>query len=157
MAAIVKELTIQATPQQVFSALTRSEEIACWWTDDLNVTPEVGSLAELRFSPPGHGTFVIQFEIAELNQDEKVHWITRQGPSTGHWAGTSVTWQLEPVHNGTRVIFDHDGFAQADGRYEITRSWWEHFLVSLKSYLETGKGTPGSPFTAKGPALQKLS
>ncbi len=146
MAAIVKELTIEASPQRVWSALTSPEEIARWWTDDLSVTPEVGTLAEFRFS---QGTFVIQFEVAELEQDEKVHWITRQGPSTGHWIGTSVTWQLEPVHNGTKLIFKHDQFAQADRRYEITRAWWENFLGSLKSYLETGKGTPGTPLSVK--------
>jgi uncharacterized protein YndB with AHSA1/START domain len=154
MPAIVKELTIQAATQSVFSALTRSEEIALWWTDDLSATPEVGTQAEFRFR---QGTFVIQFEVAELVQDQKVHWITKQGPATRHWAGTSVTWQLEPVYDGTRVVFNHDGFAQADERYEMTHAWWEHFLVSLKSYLETGKGTPGSPLSVKGPELRKLS
>ncbi len=142
MADIVKELTITAVPGRVFNALTKPDEIARWWTDDLSVTPEVGSLAEFRFS---QGTFVIQFEVAELDQDKKVRWITRQGPATGHWKGTSVTWLLEPAHNGTLLVFNHDGFAQADERYEITRTWWGHFLDSLKSYLETGKGSPGSP------------
>ena len=141
MAAIIKELTIEATPRRAWDALTKPDEIAGWWTDDLSAKPEIGSLAEFRFS---QGTFVIQFEIAELIQDERVHWLTRQGPSTGHWNETSVTWRIAPVHNGTQVIFTHDGFAQADERYEITRKWWEHFLDSLKSYLETGKGTPGS-------------
>jgi uncharacterized protein YndB with AHSA1/START domain len=138
MAAIIKELTIQATPQSVWSALTNPNEIACWWTDDLSVKPEVGTLAEFRFS---QGTFVIQFAIAELEQDKKVHWITRLGPSTGHWAGTSVTWLLEPVHGGTKLVFTHDKFAQADRRYELTRAWWERFLDSLISYLETGAST----------------
>ena len=144
MPAIVEELTIEATPQRVWDALTTSDEIARWWTDDLSVASEVGSLAELRFT---QGTFVIQFEIAELNADEKVSWISRQGPP--QWAGTSVTWQLTPVHNGTQVNFNHDGFVQADRRYEITRTWWEHFLASLKSYMETGKGSPGSPLAVK--------
>jgi uncharacterized protein YndB with AHSA1/START domain len=80
MPAIVKELTIAAAPGSVYNALTLQDEIARWWTNDLSVTPEVGSLAEIRFS---QGTFVYQFEIAELNADEKVYWITRQGPSTG--------------------------------------------------------------------------
>ena len=146
MADIVEELTIEASPERVFNALTQQDKIACWWTDDLSVTPEVGSLAELRFS---QGTLVIQFEVAELDNDKKVYWITRQGPPTGHWVGTSVTWQLTPVHNGTQLVFNHDGFTQADRRYEITRGWWEHFLASLKSYLETGKGNPGSPLSAR--------
>ena len=121
MADIVKEFTVEAAPQRIWDALVRADEIACWWTDDLSVLPEVGSLAEFRFR---EGTFVIQFEVAELVQDEKVLWLTRQGPSTGHWAGTSVTWHLEPVHNGTRVVFHHEGFIQADERYEITSAWW---------------------------------
>jgi hypothetical protein len=82
----------------------------------------------------------MQFEVAELDQDKKVHWISRQDPP--QWAGTSVTWQLTPVHNGTKLIFTHDGFAQVDER---TRGAWVYFLASLKSYLETGKGTPGTP------------
>jgi uncharacterized protein YndB with AHSA1/START domain len=139
MAAIIKELTIQATPQHVWAALTKQYEIARWWTDDLSVRPEVGTLAEFRFS---QGTFVVQFEVVELEEESKVYWIARQGPP--HWAGTSVTWQLEPVHNGTRLVFNHDKFAQADRRYEITRAWWGHFLGSLQTYLETGKGAPGA-------------
>ena len=146
MPSIVKELTIEASPERVFNALTQQDKMACWWTDDLSATPEVGSLSELRFS---QGTLVIQFEVAELDKDKKVYWITRQGPPTGHWVGTSVTWQLTPIHNGTQLVFNHDGFTQADRRYEITRTWWEHFLASLKSYLETGKGNPGSPLSAK--------
>ena len=146
MAAIVKELIIAAAPGRVWDALTKPDEIACWWTNDLSATPEVGSLAEFRFR---QGAFVMQFEVAELDQDEKVRWITRQGPATGHWAGTSVTWQLTPVHNGTRLLFTHDGFAQVDEAYERTRENWVYFLDSLKSYLETGKGTPGIPPSVK--------
>jgi uncharacterized protein YndB with AHSA1/START domain len=153
MADIVKEFTVEATVQRVWDALTRADEIACWWTDDLSVTLEMGTLAEFRFSD---GTFIVQLEVAELEEGSKVRWISRKGPAP-HWNGTSVTWQLEPFHNGTRVLFNHNGFAQVDERYETTRAWWEHFLVSLKSCLETGKGTPGSPLSARGPELRKLS
>ena len=54
MAAIIKEFTIEAAPQRVWKAITEPDEIAGWWTDDLSVTPEVGTLAEFRFS---QGTF----------------------------------------------------------------------------------------------------
>ncbi len=42
-------------------------------------------------------------------------------------------------------MLSHDGFTQVDEVYEQTRGNWEHFLESLKSYLEMGKGTPGFP------------
>ncbi|HLW03660.1 MAG TPA: SRPBCC domain-containing protein [Ktedonobacterales bacterium] len=154
MAAIVKELTIEAAPQRVWAALTQPNEIGHWWTNDLNATPEVGSLAEFRFGE--WGDFVVRFEIAELEPDKTVRWLSRFGPAP-HWKGTSVTWSLAPVQHGTQVVFTHDGFAQADERYAMTSAWWEHFLVSLKSYLETGKGFPGSPLSVEGAELRKLS
>jgi uncharacterized protein YndB with AHSA1/START domain len=142
MVAIVKELTIAAAPERVWGALTQPDEIGHWWTNDLNATPEVGSLAEFRFGE--WGDFVLRFEVAELDQDKKVHWIHRFSP-VAQWAGTSVTWQLTPVYNGTAVIFTHEGFVKKDEVYERTRGNWNYFLASLKSYLETGKGTPGVP------------
>ena len=142
MVAIVKELTIATAPGRVWGALTQPGEIGHWWTNDLNATPEVGSLVEFRFGE--WGDFVLRFEVAELDQDKKVHWIHKRSP-VAQWAGTSVTWQLEPVQNGTMLVFTHDGFPQVDEVYEQTRGNWEYFLASLKSYLETGKGTPGVP------------
>ena len=139
MTAIVEELTIEAPPQRVWGAITQQDEIVQWWAYEARVTPEVGSLAEFRFR---QGAFVMQFEVAELDQDEKVRWISKSPPQ---WAGSSVTWQLTPVHNGTKLIFTHDGFAQADEAHEGTRGAWVYFLASLKSYLETRKGTPGTP------------
>lgn len=138
MSAIVKERTIAAPPERIFHALTQQEEIAHWWTEDLNVKPEVGSLAEFRFRGRA---FIIQVEIAELEPNQRVSWISRQGRG---FEGTSITWQITPVQNGTQVVFKQDGFAQADGA-EQTGKAWEYFLASLQSYLETGEGTPGFP------------
>ena len=140
MSAIIEERTIAATPERVWGALTQQDELARWWANEVRVKPEVGSLGEFRFRPPAG---VLQFEVAELDAGEKVSWISRQGPP--QWAGTSVTWQLTPVHSGTKLVFTHEGFAQVDEVYEQTRGNWEYFLDSLKSYLETGKGTPGFP------------
>ncbi len=141
MPAIIEERTIAAAPGRVFNALTQQDGIACWWTSDLSARPEVGSLAEFRFRQGAAG---FQFEIAELNQDEKVHWILRQGPP--QWAGTSITWKLTPAQNGTRLVFTHEGLPQDQELYVSgVRGNWKYYLDSLKSYLETGKGTPGDP------------
>ena len=144
MATIVKELTIAAAPERIWTSLTDPGEIIHWWSSEAQITPEVGTLAAFRFQPPA-GT--LQFEVAEVDQGKHMRWITRQGPP--HWAGTSVTWQIEPVQSGTNLVFTHDGFAQVDEAYEQTRGNWRYFLDSLKSYLETGKGTPGVPPSIK--------
>jgi uncharacterized protein YndB with AHSA1/START domain len=140
MSTIVKELTIATSPARIFKALTQQDEIVHWWADEAHVKPEVGALGVFHFKPPAG---ILQFEVAELDEGSKVHWISRKGPP--QWRGTSVIWQLTPVQNGTHVVFIHDGFTQVDQVYEQTRGNWEYFLASLKSYLETGKGTPGMP------------
>jgi len=140
MAAIVTERIIEAPPERVWGALTQPDEIACWWAEEARVKLEVGSLGEFRFRPPAGD---LQFEVAELVQNKHLHWISRQGPP--QWAGTSVIWQLEPIPNGTRLLFTHDGFVKKGEAFEQTRGNWDYFLDSLKSYLETGKGTPGLP------------
>lgn len=140
MPAIVLERTIAATQKRVWAALTQQDELAHWWADEARVTPEVGAVGEFRFQPPA-GT--LRFEIVELDAHKTIRWLSRQGPP--HWTDTSVTWQLTPVQNGTRLLFTHDGFAHTDAAYEQTRGNWDAFLDSLKSYLETGNGTPGLP------------
>ena len=137
MSNIVEEITIEATPQRVWEAITEQDEIVQWWAYEARVKPVVGSLAEFSFR---QGALVMQFEVAELVQNKKIRWISRQG--VPQWSGTSVTWQLTPTQNGTQLVFMQDGFDQIDER---TRGAWVYFLASLKSYLEAGKGTPGTP------------
>ena len=120
MSAIVEERTIAAAPESVFNALTQQDEIALWWANEARVKPEVGSLGEFRFRPPAG---VLQFEVAELDAGENVRWISGQG--LPQWARTSVTWQLTPVQNGTKVVFTQDGFAQVDEVYEQTCKGWQ--------------------------------
>src|SRR5260370_11155041 len=108
MTAIVEELTIEAAPQRVWGAITQQDEIVQWWAYEARVKPEVGSLAEFRFR---QGAFVMQFEVAELDQDEKVRWISKNPPQ---WAGSSVTRHLTPIHNRTKLVFKHYRCAQGD-------------------------------------------
>ena len=137
MVAIIEKLTIKAEPQRVWRALTEQDEIIKWWTYEARVEPVVGSIGEFSFR---QGAFTLRLEVAELEPYKKVRWISREVPPP--WAGTSIIWQLEPIDNATTLTFTHDGFAQNN---EQVATNWTYFLASLKSYLETGKGTPGNP------------
>src|SRR5260370_8155684 len=130
MSAIVEELTIEAAPQRVWGAITQQDEIVQWWAYEARVKPEVGSFAEFRFR---QGAFVMQFEVSELDADEKVRWISKSPPQ---WAGTSVTWQLTPVHNGTKLIFTHDGFAHVDEADQRLPAAWLYFLPSFTPSMQ---------------------
>jgi len=137
MAAIIEELTIEAGPQRVVDALTRADEIARWWAYEARVKPEVGSLEEFRFR---RGAFVMQLEVAELEQDRKVCWVSRQVPP--QWAGTSMTWQLEPASNGTALLFTQDGFTQLDER---TGKAWVYLPFQSEILPGNGQRYPRHP------------
>lgn len=139
MPDIVQELTIEAPPENVFTAITQQDEITQWWANYVTAEPAVGSLAELRFD---NGE-VMRMEITDLTAGKNVSWLVRQAPQYAHlWEGTTITWDLAPTSNGTKLLFGQHGFAVVDAGYEQTRTGWGYFLGSLKSYLETGKGTP---------------
>lgn len=42
----------------------------------------------------------------------------------------------------TMLSFTHRGFRQTDEGYATATTRWSAYLVSLKQYLETGKGAP---------------
>ncbi len=138
MSDIVQELTIEATPENVFHALTTSDGITGWWSNHVMAEPKVGSLTDVRFE---NGE-VMKFEMTDLEVGKKVHWRCRLSPH--NWEGSTITWDLTPTAKGTRLLFgQHNLTVGATGyRIEETRAGWEYFLESLKSYLETGKGTP---------------
>ncbi len=62
MAEIVKELTIEVTPEKVFDALTTPDGIAMWWSNQVTADPKVSSLTEVRFANGG----VFQLELTDL-------------------------------------------------------------------------------------------
>jgi uncharacterized protein YndB with AHSA1/START domain len=137
MSDIVQELTIEATPENVFHALTRPIGIAGWWSNRVTAEPKVGSLTEVRFE-----SGVMKMEITDLEVEKNVHWSVRL--SRHDWEGSTITWDLTPISKGTRLLFGHHDLTVGATGYSIeeTRAGWEYFLGSLKSYLETGKGTP---------------
>lgn len=138
MSEIVQELAIEATPENVFYALTTSDGISGWWSNHVAAKPAVGSVTRVRFENGG----AFHLEITELEFGKKVHWSVRLSPHD--WEGSTITWDLTPISKGTRLLFgQHNLFVGPTGyRIEETHAGWEYFLLSLKSYLETGKGTP---------------
>jgi uncharacterized protein YndB with AHSA1/START domain len=138
MSDIVQELTIEATPENVFHALTLPDGITGWWSNHVTAEPKVGSLTEVRFENGG----IFKMEITDLEVGKKVQWRVRLSPH--NWEGSTITWDLTPISKGTRLLFGQHDLTVGDTGYSIeeTRAGWEYFLGSLKSYLETGKGTP---------------
>ncbi len=135
MPEIMHCLKIHAPADQVYQAIATAEGIRNWWTRDATLEPKLGGIGEFGFFGR---RFVAKVTIDELKPPTQVKWQV----TNAAWPGDTIEFDLSPEEKHTRLCFVHRGFAQADQRYASATTRWGYYLLSLKQYLETGKGTP---------------
>ncbi|MHB8310388.1 SRPBCC family protein [Metallibacterium sp.] len=59
------------------------------------------------------------------------------------WPDTRIRFDLEPAGSGCILAFAHRGFAHGDARFARITTDCAYFLVSLKRFVECGRGAPG--------------
>jgi uncharacterized protein YndB with AHSA1/START domain len=140
VADILHRVQIQAAPEQVYAALTEGEKLSEWWTRGSVSSPDVDAVAEFPFQNGGASPVVTRMRIQHLNPNKEVRWTCVRGPD--EWTGTRVSFRLEQKDDATIVHFAHRGWKETSDSYEHWSTKWGYFLLSLKQFLETGKGTP---------------
>lgn len=134
MPDVLLEVTIAATPDKVFKALTEQPGLEAWWTKPIVAEPKVGSMIEASFN--GRQA-VLKMEVVTLEPAHKVGWSIRQGLTD--WGGTHFTWDLSPVEKGTKLLFGYRGLAASADPWLPSLSYsWAVNLTRLKDYLEKG-------------------
>lgn len=125
-----------ATPRQVYDALTTNKGLAGWWTSNTIGAGEAeGDLIEFRF---GAGGFTMR--VKELVPEALVVWELAEGPE--EWMGTTIRFDLKQDGEYVIVLFSHLGWREPVEFLRHCSTKWAIFLVSLKALLETGKGRP---------------
>lgn len=137
MADIQHRLVIEASPEDVYSALTEQDKLSAWWTR-VETNGKQGSIARFFFGPSGEHR--VDMEIIELDRYKKVSWKCVAGP----WVDTEVfEYLLSPDERGTALKFSNKGWAEQSEFFMHCNAKWGFFLVvSLKNLLETGVGQP---------------
>ena len=137
METIEQTLEINARPAAVREAITTTAGHKGWWTK----TCEVGAeRARFEFPKP-EGTMALGFRIDEM-RDDGIRWTCTEGENNPEWIGTELAIRLVPTAGGTRVELAHTGWRAKTKVYEMCTGGWQHFMNSLRAYLETGTGTP---------------
>jgi hypothetical protein len=75
-----------------------------------------------------------------------VKWRCIEGPE--EWIGTDITFELSQQDDQTIIIFGHRNWREAVEFTAHCSMKWAVFLLSLREYVETGKGKP-SPHDLK--------
>ncbi len=136
------DLVIAAPPEAVFDALTALPGLARWWT---TVSGDGLAGGELRFVFGGDEPCVMQVTAAE--RPSSVRWTCLGYRPLPDWAGTRLSFDVLPhQEGGSELKFRHTGLTPRLECYRDCKNGWDHFLPSLRDFVETGHGSPyGSP------------
>jgi uncharacterized protein YndB with AHSA1/START domain len=135
--AIRHRVGIDAPLEQVHHALTTTDGLAAWWTQDTSGDPTPGGVLTFRFGEKG----AIVFEVVEVTPD-RIAWRGLLG-GPDEWVDTTVTFELEQDGDETVIRFTHAGWRD-DGWFQGHCSTkWGSYLLGMKDLLE---GRDAHPF-----------
>ena len=139
MAEILHQLSIKASPTNVYQALTEQKGLANWWTRHAKAEPLVNSVAQFTFD---HGQVIFRMKILKLIPNRMVVWHCLGGHP--EWNDTQIVFELAPASKtGVSVLnFSHSRWRRTDGILPKCSFDWAHYLASLRAYLEKGRGYP---------------
>jgi len=107
-------------------------------------TPATGSGetgGELRFVMNAPEPLVIH--VDEATRPMSVHWSVTDCPFLPDWVGTRPTFSITPVDAATSELhFHHQGLSDELECIDMCTRSWNHYMRSLRDYLEGGQGSP---------------
>ncbi|WP_349407503.1 SRPBCC domain-containing protein [Pseudalkalibacillus sp. SCS-8] len=142
------ELTVEAPRDALYKAIYTEDGVRGWWTRFADIGEQEGTKSTFRF--PAAGFYVIT-RTEELTLNEQVIWKvveSKHPESSGFedledWTGTTIRFQIEPAgDNQSKLVFVHEGLTPQLECYDACERGWGHYIHSLKSYVETGEGSP---------------
>lgn len=135
MTDIRHNVVIKTTPEKIYEAITTQEGLSNWWAKQTTAKPEVGFVNTFTF-----GTLRNEIKVTNLSPNKKVEWLCIN--SIEEWIDTYITFDLEEKDGRTLLRFAHTGWRVVTDMFAGCNYDWGRFMTSLKSYCETGTGTP---------------
>jgi uncharacterized protein YndB with AHSA1/START domain len=133
MAEIHQLVGIKASPAKVYSALATKKGLKGWWTKDVRGSEKKGGELEFWFDD-----MVQPMKVLDTRRNRSVRW----KPRGGYGFGGEILFKLERKKGETIVRFTHKGWRKQDFFFAFVSTKWATFLLSLKDYMEKGRGRP---------------
>jgi len=137
MASHSHQITIDASKEEVFKAITTIDGLLGWYTAKIEGDAGDGEEIKLHFHSKD-GPF--HWKIAVTEPASTVEWNCIAGP--GSSAGTNVTFHLSEKGSKTTVELDHEGLEEAHDKFSVCNTMWGALMLHLKKYVETKQPEP---------------
>ena len=129
----------ESDKSKVFDALSSINGLSRWWTSQTTGGENEGDHIDFRFGD----RYFIQMKIIEVQPNEKVVWECTKGDPD--WIGTVISFELSSNEEKVVLRFKHDKWPTHGDFFAHCNLSWAKYLLSLKLYLEKGKGSPFVP------------
>jgi uncharacterized protein YndB with AHSA1/START domain len=128
---------IRATPEIVFKALTRPEELARWWTGiggiknaEIDLRPGGAYRFEFRMQDGASVFMQGEYRVVDPPRRFAMTWISPKHPKLE----TLVTFELEPISGGTRLTLRHTGLIEPEA-FRDHQAGWLQALTLLVTWI----------------------
>lgn len=137
MATIEHEITINASPEKIYTALNTVNGLKSWHSAQIEGECQLNHTIVTKGKDKP--TFV--WKIITLEPNHRLVWECIEGP--GNSVGTQAAYSLLLQEDG-RVIVEcsHMDWPDKQGNFRKCNTLWGILLHHLKNYVETGKATP---------------
>lgn len=131
---ITKEKVFNQDIDTVWNAITKAEEISTWFLE-ADFKAEAGY--QYAFNASAEDCSPIIGEVKSATPYTLVYtWIVKDTPAT-----TLVTWKLESLSNGTKLVLEHSGIENYAGEtaiamFESFNGGWDNCIKGLLEYLK---------------------
>lgn len=141
MVDIIHRIGIRAPAARVWDAVATTDGIAGWWAQQTTTSPGGNGAVTSRFLRDD-GSEIGRMDYALTVQEEarELRWRFTDGPP--EWIGTEATFTLSEDGDMTILVFGHRNWQEPVEFMAHCSMKWAVFLLSLRSLLETGEGTP---------------
>ena len=137
MSEIHHDISINATPETVYQALTTAQGLSAWFTSQVTGSGEVGSNWKLSITDQPY----FSWEILQSENQQRVLWECLDGP--GNAPGTEVEFVLKSASNDhTNLTISHRGWKDHDPKFTRCIEIWRTLMNHLQNYCETGEEEP---------------
>jgi uncharacterized protein YndB with AHSA1/START domain len=141
MADIIHRIGIRSTAAKVYNAISTIKGLSNWWTEEVEGGENIGDKIKFIFrSENGDIKGQMVMEVKKTDPGKELRWRCIEGPD--EWIGTDITFDLSQQGDQVIIIFGHRDWKEAIEFTAHCSMKWAVFLLSLRDYVETGKGKP---------------
>ena len=138
--AVVLEARLDASPADVWHALTDAEMLADWFPREVSAQQGVGGVVEIAWDGPAWPSTIDVWE-----PERHLRWANSMppGPDGQPQPRMLIDWFISSENGQTVVRLVQSGFgpgAEWDGQIEGTEGGWKYFLWNLEQILMRHRG-----------------